>query len=248
MRGSTIRGVVVSAGAAALLWPVIAWADKTVEAGPPNRFTTPELTMDQGERLEFRNGDTVSHDVTASASGTDGKPLFATPIVGAGKRAFVEGSQYLTEGHYVFLCSLHPSMKGTIHVTANGTPQPRPGGAPEQPRAADTIRPVLGLRIVSRTASMARFREALLVRVEVSESSHLELRAIARPKAGGPLVTVAKRLAHKVSGVRRVKLELTRAGRAALRRDRTLAVIVKGVAIDPAGNMAKAHHGRTLTP
>jgi len=45
-----------------------------------------------------------------------------------------------------------------------------------------------------------------------------------------------------------VQLELTRAGRAALRRDRALAVIVKGVAIDPAGNLARAVHGRTLAP
>jgi plastocyanin len=240
--------VVVSAGAAALLWPVIAWADKTVEAGPPNRFTTPELTMDQGERLTFRNGDTVSHDVTASTNGTDGKPLFSTPVVPAGKQAFVDGSQYLTEGHYAYICSLHPSMKGTIHVTGRGTPTPRPGAAPEQPRPADTVRPVLALRIVSRTASMARVRSALVVRVALSEPSHLELRAVARPRAGGPLVTVAKRLLHKASGTRRVHLELTPAGRAALRRDRSLAVIVRGVAIDPAGNLARAQHGRTLAP
>jgi plastocyanin len=247
MRGPTIRGAVATAGVAALLWPVIAWADKTIEAGPPNRFTTPELTMDQGERLVFRNGDTVSHDVTASTAGPDGKPLFSTPIVNAGKQAFVEGSQYLTEGHYAYTCSLHPSMKGTVHVTANGTPQPRPGGATESP-TADRTKPKLGLRIVSRTASMARVRHALVVRVALSEQSHLELRAVARPKAGGPLVTIAKRLLHKATGTRRVHLELTPAGRAALRRDRSLAVIVRGIAIDPAGNMTRAVHGRTLAP
>ena len=248
MRGRTIRGVIASAGAAALLWPVIAWADKTIEAGPPNRFTTPELTMDQGERLVFHNGDTVSHDVTASTAGPDGKPLFRTPIVDAGKQAFVEGSQYLTEGHYAFVCSLHNGMKGTIHVTANGTPQPRPGT--ETPSAtADRTKPRVGLRIVSRTATMARVRDALVVRVTLSEQSHLELRAVARPKVGGPLVTVAKKVRHKAAaGTSRVQLELTRAGRRALRRHRSLAVIVRGVAIDPSGNMARAVHGRTLAP
>jgi plastocyanin len=93
MRRPTVRGLVAVARAAALLGPALAWADKTVEAGPPNRFTTPEITMDQGERLTFDNGDTVSHDVTASAAGADGKPLFATGTVAAGKSAFVEGSQ-----------------------------------------------------------------------------------------------------------------------------------------------------------
>ena len=249
MRGRSIRRLVVAGGAAGLLWPVVAWADQVIEAGPPNRFTTAEVTIDQGERLTFRNGDTVSHDVTASATGSDGKPLFATPIVGAGKEAFVEGSQYLTEGHYAYICSLHPSMKGTVHVTGAGTPQTRPEPKPADPaKPADTVKPSLAVAIVSRTTEMARVREALVVRVEVSEPSHVELRAVARPKPGGPLVVVARSVRHKVEGTRRLKLELTAKGRRALRSDHTLAVVVRGVAIDGSGNMGRAHHGRTLTP
>ena len=228
---------------------MIAWADKTVQASPPNRFNTPEFTIDQGEKVTFRNGDTVAHDLTASDS-TGGKPLFATPIVEPGKSAVVDGTQYLTEGHYPYVCTLHNGMKGTLHVTGAGTPVPRPGGGGgtvEQP-AADKVRPKLSLAIVSRTASVARVRSALVVRVTLSEKSHLELRAIARPKAGGPLVTVAKSLKHKVEGTRRVSLKLTPAGEKALRRDRSLAVIVKGTAIDLAGNMTRSAHGRTLTP
>lgn len=247
MRGPTIRRAAASAGVAALLWPVIAWADKSIEAGPPNRFTTPEITMDQGERLTFRNGDTVSHDVVASSAGPDGKPLFRTPIVAAGKSAFVEGSQFLTEGQYPFVCSLHNGMKGSLRVTANGTPQQRPDSSGPSP-AADRTRPTVRLRIVSRTASMARVRGALVVRVALSEQSRLRLRAVARPKPGGPLVTVAKRVLPEASGTRRLKLALTRAGRAALRGDRSLAVIVRGTAVDPAGNITRAAHGRTLAP
>ncbi|MEO6496456.1 MAG: plastocyanin/azurin family copper-binding protein [Solirubrobacteraceae bacterium] len=248
MRGKSVRRVILSAGAAALLWPVVAWADKTIEAGPPNRFTNPEVTIDQGERLMFRNSDTVSHDVTASVSGPDGKPLFETPIVASGKQAFVEGSQYLTEGRYAYLCSLHPSMKGTLHVSAGGTPQPRPGTAPEQPGPADTTRPTLGLRIASSTVGMARLRDALVVRVNVSELSRVALRAVARPRPGGALVTVARGVKRSISGVGRIQLELTRAGRAAMRRDRFLAVVVRGFAIDRSGNRATANHGRTLAP
>src|SRR6476661_8616767 len=111
MRGKTSRGVIATTAAALLLWPVGALADQTIQAAPPDRFTTTVITMDQGERLSFHNGDTVGHDVTATATTTDGRPLFKTPTVASGKDAFVEGSQYLTEGHYDFYCSIHPNMK-----------------------------------------------------------------------------------------------------------------------------------------
>jgi plastocyanin len=247
VRGRGITRVVASAGIAGLLWPVIAWADKTVEAGPPTRYTTTEITMDQGERLTFRNGDTVAHDVTATAQGPDGKPLFRTPIVESNKSAFVDGSQYLTEGHYDFFCSLHANMKGSIHVTANGTPQQRPTDSGPS-STADKTKPRLRLQILSRTATTARARHALVVRVNLSETSHLELRAIARPKSGGKLVTVARKVLHKASGIKRVRLKLTPAGRKALRRHRSLAIVVTGRAIDRSGNMSTANHGRTLSP
>src|SRR3954469_19364277 len=158
MTGSTMRRTVVAAGAAALLWPAIGWADKTVEAAPPNRFSTTEITMDQGERLTFHNGDTVTHNVSATVAGPDGKPLFQTPNIESGKTAFVEGSQYLTEGHYDFVCTLHNGMKGSIHVTGNGTPAQRPGAVTQAP-AADRTKPVLKLRILSRTTRIARERQ-----------------------------------------------------------------------------------------
>jgi hypothetical protein len=138
-------------------------------------------------------------------------------------------------------------MKGSIHVTGNGTPQQRPGSS-KPSRPADHTRPRLGVRIVSRTTSTARVRRALVVRIRVSEPSHVELRAIARPKPGGPLVTVARRVFHSISGARSVTLKLTAAGRKALRHHGSLAVVIKGLAIDKAGNMTTADHGRTLTP
>jgi hypothetical protein len=73
------------------------------------------------------------------------------------------------------------------------------------------------------------------------------LRAVARPRAGGPLVTVAKAEAHVVKGTRRVSVPLTAAGRRALSGSRsTLAVIVTAKAIDDAGNKVTAQYGRTL--
>jgi hypothetical protein len=74
------------------------------------------------------------------------------------------------------------------------------------------------------------------------------LRAIARPHRNGPLVTVARGTVHLESaGVKRVRLSLTRAGRAAVRRHGDLAIIVTGRAMDMAGNETTAEHGRELS-
>lgn len=61
-------------------------------------------------------------------------------------------------------------------------------------------------------------------------------------------MTVARWERHKVSGTVRAHLKLTPAGRAALDREGSLAVVVRGVAIDRSGNMTTADHGRTLAP
>jgi len=92
-------------------------------------FTTPNVTMAQGEKLTFQNNDaTVMHNVTSTDNGSDGKPLFHSATIGPGS-SFVDGSQYLTSGSYHFYCTLHPqTMTGTLTVSTAGTPVPRPGG------------------------------------------------------------------------------------------------------------------------
>jgi plastocyanin len=236
---------------AVLALPAPALADKQVDAAPPNRYTAGEYTMDQGEKLVFHNGDTVGHDVTATQQGTDGKPLFSSPITDSGKSATVNGSQYLTSGHYAFICSIHPNMKATLHVTENGTPATRPGAAgpagTTTTNSSDKTAPTFAVRLMSSRIKSVRSGEALRVRVTLSETAHVILRAVARPKVNGPLVTVARVEAHVSKGTHRVSLALTKAGRAALRGKRsTLAVIVTGKAIDAAGNAVRDTRGRTL--
>src|SRR4051812_10408328 len=254
MRGAAIRGAVAAATVVAMLGPAAGWADQTVEAGPPHRYTTTQIPMDQGEKVVFHNGDPVSHDVTASATGADGKPLFKSALTGSGKTEVVEGTQYLTEGHYDFYCSVHPNMKGSIHVTGNGTPAARSDApttgsdAPKTSRPGDRTKPVLRLRIISEKVRIARARHTIVVRMTVSELSHVELRALARPRPGGPLVVVARRTFHGANGTKSVHLKLTRKGRAVLRRHRSLAIVVTGLAIDRSGNLSRADHGRTLAP
>src|SRR3954454_6798657 len=114
------RGVCAVIKVLMLVAHASALADAQIDATPPNRFSASEYTMDQGEKLVFHNGDTVTHDVTATQKGPDGKPLFSSGSVDAGKSATVDGSQYLTEGHYEFICTIHPNMKAMLMVTGNG--------------------------------------------------------------------------------------------------------------------------------
>jgi plastocyanin len=77
-----------------------AYADETITAGPvPNSFGNPEVTVDQGELVTFRNSDPTGafHDVTATGKDADGKPLFASDTIEGGKtekRVFTSEAKY----------------------------------------------------------------------------------------------------------------------------------------------------------
>lgn len=211
-----------------------AQADERIQAGPSIRYTTPNVTMDQGERLTFQNLDVVGHDVTATQRGPDGRALFRTPIIGGGQEVFVEGSQYLTTGSYGFVCSIHPEMTGTLNVTSAGTPVPRP---------ADTTAPRASVRLRSARVSAVRRARRMLVRVTVNEAARVALRATARG------ATVARgAVSLDGPGTRNRALSLTAAGRRAVRSERRLAVTVSARAVDRAGNARTARAHRTLRP
>ena len=208
-------------------------ADEEIQAGPPARFTTPNPTMDQGEPLFFRNLDVQDHDVTARATGPDGRPLFGTPLIGQGERQFVEGSQYLTTGRYDFFCSIHPNMTGTLTVTSAGTPATR--RAPGAPAPADNAAPSVRLKVRSGRLGRVRRSRKLQVEVTVNEAAKVALRAVAR--VGGRNVTIARgEVELPGAGTRRENLRLTRAGRRALRGRSRLAASVRARAVDRAGN------------
>ena len=249
-RTKRAAAVVVGLG---MVWPAIAWADETITAEPQNRYGTPEITIDQGEKVTFRNNDVASHDVTATGNGPDGKPLFRSEVIGQGKSAPVSGTEYLTTGHYAYICSLHANMKGTIHVNSNGTPVPRPGSSPAPggpapaPGTADKQAPSVGLSILAQPMRAVRRGRTLRARVTLDESAHVTLRAIARPRPRAKLITFAVGSVHMTAaGTKQVRLKLTRAGRRALARKRQLAVVVTARARDTAGNRGTAEHGRTL--
>jgi len=72
-------------------------------------FTPAELTVPVGATVTWLNLHAANHDVVAD----DG--TFASPLFGTDER----WSFTFTEpGTYPYICSIHPSMRGTIIVTA----------------------------------------------------------------------------------------------------------------------------------
>jgi hypothetical protein len=112
---------------------------------------------------------------------------------------------------------------------------------------ADTEAPLVGVRIRSSAIRTTRSDGVIKLSVNVSEASSVTLRVVARPKAGGPLVTIATgKITFDGAGKRNVEALLTRAGRRALRGRKRLAVVVTAKATDTAGNTGEEAHGRTL--
>jgi plastocyanin len=243
--GRGLLASAVSAAAVLLGLPAAAIADKEIRAGPVNRFQTPEVTMDQGEKVTFRNLDFNRHNVFASANGPDGKPWFQSATIGQNETALVDGAQYLTTGDYQFICNIHPFMEGTLHVTGNGTPQPRPG-APGTP-TADTTAPNVSVRLASaRQASVRRDRE-LSVTIRVDEAATVSVKATT--VSHGKTVTLGRgKVKFSAEGSRRRALSLTRAGRRALNGKRTVTVKITARAVDTAGNVGKATRSKRLSP
>ena len=208
-----------------LVAPATASAAEII-AIPGNRFLEETTEIPQGEKVDLLNRDLIAHDVTARPIGPDGKPLFASPLVQPLGQAPVDGTQYLVAGSYPFVCSVHPGMEGTLRVTSEGAPEPRPGGGGGGGGAtADTTVPRLtvagGRKLTARVTS----DEAVAVAVTARSGRT----AIARGKAlldgGAPT---------------NVKLKLTKAGKSRLRARRSMRVTFAVQGRDAAGNLGKA--------
>ena len=212
MRGNLparLAATVAAAFALGALLPGLALADETITAGPPNVYTTPNPTIDQGERLLFRNLDISKHDVTARAKGPDGRPLFSTPLIASGEETVVNGAQYLTAGRYDFFCTIHAGMEATLTVTSAGTPAARPLA--------------VSLEVVDGRLGAVLRSGRLRVRARTSETASVRL--VATTRAGRRTVTVATATAP-VSGSRVVSMRLSSSGRRALAGRRRAEIVV----------------------
>lgn len=214
-----------------------AHADEEITAAPFNRFTAASVTIDQGERLTFHNTDSASHNVTARDRAEDGRPLFASQTISNGRSAEVEGARHLTTGSYAFLCTIHPTMTGTLQVSSAGTPLPRP--------APDTQAPELSASV--RRTTLARLSRSgrLTVNVLLGEAARLTLRASAR--AGGRRISLGRRAGVRLDeGRGHVAVRISRRARRALARAGRALVTVELRAADEAGNAATVRARRTL--
>lgn len=201
-------------------------ADTQVRAVPLNRYETPEVTMNAGDRLVFANADVLSpHNLTAVSEDPAGTPLFATPTLSNGQTAVAAGSDELPAGSYGFFCTIHPTMmRGRVEVT--GVPDTRP----------PTATAALDGRRLTRVEKTGR----LPVTIQTDESGGVTARA--RSKGH----TVAKGASGLKPGTTRLSLKLTQAGRRLLRRTGRLSVTITFRVTDLAGNAATVTATRVL--
>ena len=124
---------------AASLNPTYA-ADQVITA-LGNTFVPANLSIAAGSRLTFANPDVAPHNVVSDATTRNGA-IFRSTVATTGQVVDVKGVEKLKAGVYPFYCSLHPSMRGALTVTAPGTPTfvPTPTGASVPTPTAVTYR------------------------------------------------------------------------------------------------------------
>ena len=186
--------------------------------------------MAQGERLTFLNGDVTTHTVTANLSGSDGRPFFDSGNVAPGAEAFVERSQFLTTGTYAFHCSIHPFMTGTLTVTAEGTPVPRP---------VDTTKPQVKVSFpAQRLAAIVKAKKVeLTVTTSESAKGSVKVTAVVGKKT---LVLGSAKFAFLGGTASTVKVKISSSALKALKSATSAKLTATGSASDPSGNLGTA--------
>ena len=221
-----------------LVAPSAALADETITATTGTRFAAERYEIDQGEALFLRNDDVsgAKHDVQSTANGEYRGALFSSDLTEQGKTAPVEGADQLTTGSYPFICSIHPSMKGTLVVNGNGTPKPRPGAKPvapgEEPPAADQSAPEPSLNFGTLRAAALKRSRRITLKVGADEAVTMKVTVrVAKAK-----VTQSLKLSSR--GTRKVRLVLSKRIRKAIFRGRRVYITVD--VEDAAGNLGVA--------
>lgn len=244
------RSVLVAVLLAAAL-PASARADKVIEAQVVWKFDAPEYTIDQGEKVTFKNSDTVSpgnHDVTADAAGPDGKtPIFRSATIDDGQEAPVEGVQQLKPGTYSFHCSVHTFMQAKLTVNpAKGAPPSTEPAPPQSAQPADTEKPKVSAKLRATTLRAVAQRRRMVATITANELVNLHLVLTARVR--GRTVTLGQLTTTDGAPRRKVDftVRLTAAGRRALRGARRLPVALAVHATDQAGNVTTTRTTRRL--
>jgi hypothetical protein len=178
-------------------------------------FAQGVTTIDQGEKVTFRNSDVAGHDVTAHHRGPDGKPLFRSDLIPPGASGPVRGTEYLTTGTYDFVCTVHPGMDAKLQVTSAGTPVPRPA-------------PGISIKVLSK--DLQRVVDSGKVKLRVF-SAKASVTVGARAKAGRKSIALgSKKVNFEEDGTKRVALKLSDSARKALRKRKSAKLIATATA------------------
>jgi polyvinyl alcohol dehydrogenase (cytochrome) len=101
-----------------------------------DQFVPPTIAAATGDGLRFVNTDLASHNVVGPGFATRGN-------VAPGASGEVYGVSSLKPGDYEFVCTLHPGMKGVLHVGAAGAPSlpgaPSVSSSSSSPNPADLL-------------------------------------------------------------------------------------------------------------
>jgi endoglycosylceramidase len=225
--------------------PARAAANNVVVAETVWKFDASSYAIARGQPLTFDNQDQASpgpHNVTATANGPDGKPLFASKTIPKDQQAPVEGAQALAPGEYDFICTVHPFMQATLKVTGDAAAAPPAAGG-----SADTTPPKL--RAALRTGSLRGALATGHVVASITSDELATLRLQVRARVGRRGVEIARaRTTDGAPGRKlRVAAALTASGRRLLRRAHRLVVFLDVTATDAAGHTTRVRARRTLT-
>lgn len=100
----------LASGAVVIALTIAAHAAGVVVSQKNRQFSTDVLTVKKGETVTFNNDDTVPHNAVSKSPGNEfdlgaQPPGVSTPVT------------FDTVGDVMVICTIHPKMKLTIHVT-----------------------------------------------------------------------------------------------------------------------------------
>ncbi len=191
-------------------------------------FVQDTFTQMAGEVPNYVNpaGSESVHNVTSTQTGAGDKPIFESKTISAGESAPVDGVQYLSDGTYPFICSIHgASMSGDL-VISGGTPLVRP-------------KPEVKVSIPSQKLKKVRRSGKIKAKVKgVTDASGIKLKILKGKKTLGSASKVS------VSGgkTKTVTVKLTGKGKKAIKKGKKIRLQVKATV--PGGKSVKAK--RTL--
>lgn len=208
MWGRRAKLIALASCAVVAATAAVAWAaPATITGTGLNTFDATSYNHDAGT-VATLNVTGSNHNVTANATGPDGKALFRSATITPGSTP-VNGTQFVGPGTYGFICSVHPTTM-QANLVVSGTPLPRPA---------------VTLKVLSKNLDKVAGKGKLPVRVTGSGSSGVvDLTAKLGNKTLGSRddVSVAPGQALKTI------LKLTKSGRSRLRNKDQATVKVTG--------------------